>query len=202
MIGTLWSRLAADVNRVAFYTASYFLERGGPPWHRARPIKGLLQASVEGPDALPPGRALDVGCGTGRNSGYLAEHGWNVVGIDVFRRPLRLARTRVERAGVAERSTFLRREATQLSSLPGPSFDLILDVYAAAGDLDLGRRAEYAAQVRKVIAPAGRFLIFTWLHEPEVLASYGALFRLERAVEGRDLDNLTQGRWFDFRARA
>jgi tellurite methyltransferase len=31
---------------------------------------------------LPPGRALDLACGTGRNALYLAEHGWSVTAID------------------------------------------------------------------------------------------------------------------------
>jgi SAM-dependent methyltransferase len=32
--------------------------------------------------SLPPGRALDLACGTGRNAIWLAERGWSVVGID------------------------------------------------------------------------------------------------------------------------
>ena len=31
---------------------------------------------------LPPGRALDVACGEGRNAIWLAERGWRVTGVD------------------------------------------------------------------------------------------------------------------------
>ena len=34
-------------------------------------------------DALPPGRALDAACGTGRHAKHLASRGWDVVGVDV-----------------------------------------------------------------------------------------------------------------------
>jgi SAM-dependent methyltransferase len=32
---------------------------------------------------MPPGRALDLACGSGRHAIWLAEHGWNVTGVDV-----------------------------------------------------------------------------------------------------------------------
>jgi len=46
---------------------------------------------VEVAQALPPGRALDIGMGQGRNAGWLAARGWEVTGIDVSGEGLRLA---------------------------------------------------------------------------------------------------------------
>ena len=37
---------------------------------------------IEAAAMLPPGRALDLACGAGRNARYLAEHGWSVTAID------------------------------------------------------------------------------------------------------------------------
>ncbi|TMK17193.1 MAG: methyltransferase domain-containing protein [Actinobacteria bacterium] len=37
---------------------------------------------IEGPAAVAAGRALDLGCGTGTNVRYLAQHGWEATGVD------------------------------------------------------------------------------------------------------------------------
>ena len=41
---------------------------------------------------VPIGRALDLGCGTGTNAMYLAQHGFTVTAIDVSRRAIALAK--------------------------------------------------------------------------------------------------------------
>jgi SAM-dependent methyltransferase len=57
----------------------------------------FLVAEVDG---LPPGRALDLACGEGRNAVWLAERGWKVVGVDFSEVAISKARARVERDGV------------------------------------------------------------------------------------------------------
>jgi ubiquinone/menaquinone biosynthesis C-methylase UbiE len=55
---------------------------------------------------LPPGRALDVACGEGRNAIWLAGHGWSAVGVDFSATAIARARRLAERAGVADRTEF------------------------------------------------------------------------------------------------
>src|SRR5215510_14444894 len=42
------------------------------------PLPFMLQFASQ----LHPGRALDVACGPGRHALWLAEHGWQVTGVD------------------------------------------------------------------------------------------------------------------------
>ena len=51
------------------------------PWDTGTPDPMLI-AMIES-HAIEPGRTLEVGCGTGTNAIYLAEHGFDVVGVDV-----------------------------------------------------------------------------------------------------------------------
>ena len=47
---------------------------------------------------LVPGRALDVGCGTGTNALWLAQRGFDVLGVDLS--PLAVEKARAKSAGV------------------------------------------------------------------------------------------------------
>jgi methylase of polypeptide subunit release factors len=68
-------------------------------WRRATPPAKLVTL-VEGPSALPAGRALDLGCGTGTDTIYLATHGWTVTAVDMVPKALALARRDATAAGV------------------------------------------------------------------------------------------------------
>ena len=54
----------------------------------------------------PPGRVLDVGCGSGRFSVSLARRGWEAVGLDFAEEMITLARDMADEAGVADRCRF------------------------------------------------------------------------------------------------
>ena len=62
----------------------------------ATPSRFLVAETAE----LPPGLALDLACGEGRNAVWLAEQGWDVVGVDFADVGLTTARRLAARRGV------------------------------------------------------------------------------------------------------
>ena len=112
-----------------------------PPWDTGIPAPELLRALAE----LPPGRALDLGCGTGTNVRCLAEHGWQATGIDFVPRAIRQARRKL--GGLS--ATLLVADVTCLAELPLPGpYDLALDMGCFHG-LAPAARTHYTAGLRR-----------------------------------------------------
>ncbi|MFB4312782.1 class I SAM-dependent methyltransferase [Actinomadura sp. 21ATH] len=130
---------------------------GKPPWDSGVTPPELV-ALVEGPGAAPPGRALELGCGTGTNATYLARHGWDVTAVDLIENAVRQARAKAAAAGVPVR--LLHGDATRLDDLdaPGP-YDLFFDLSCFCG-IPPHRRDAYAAGLTRRAAPGARLLMF------------------------------------------
>jgi SAM-dependent methyltransferase len=130
------------------------------PWD-GHPMSPALRALIEGDGALTPGRALDVGCGTGDNSIYLAKHGWRVTGVDYVAKPLAAARSKATAAGVTV--DFRQADATRLASAGiGSDYTLIIDSGCLHG-MSADDRDAYAREVSAVAAPDARLLIVAFV---------------------------------------
>lgn len=160
-------------------------------WENAVPTKEILELVTAG---RPPGRAIDLGAGTGRNASYLAEQGWEVLGIDLHPVAVRRAQRRIAQRGLEQRARFQVRNALDLSGL-GP-FDLALDLLGPATDLLPARRPDYARAVSEVLAPGALLLVFSPLPRR-------ALIELEERLAPVTLDpsrrETPAGRWSVYR---
>jgi len=92
-----------------------------PPWDTGVSPPELLTYLA----ARPPGHAVDLGCGSGTNLVTLARNGWQVTGVDLSSRALRLASQKIRRAGVE--AVLLNADVSREISLPR-SFDFALDI--------------------------------------------------------------------------
>lgn len=131
-------------------------------WDRRYASSPLVWSS--GPNAvvahetadLPPGRALDLAAGEGRNALWLAEHGWRVTAVDfsavATRRTAELAAQRLGRD--ADRLTAVTAD---LSTWAPPGLvDLAVLAYFQV-PADVRRRVHRAAA--EALAPGGTFLL-------------------------------------------
>ena len=133
-----------------------FYRLGFTPWD-GHPLAQSLRTLVEGDDALPAGKALELGCGTGDCSIYLAEHGWQVTAVDYVPQALDKARAKAGAAGAV--INFAGADVTRLGSAGlGDNFGLIVDNGCLHNMSDADRDA-YVREVGAVAAPDARLLI-------------------------------------------
>ncbi len=85
-------------------------------------------------DLMPPGRALDIACGAGRNAIFLASLGWDVVAVDSSREALRIVRERSSAAGLRVDARLADLEAGAFAIEPN-AYDLICDFFYLQRDL-------------------------------------------------------------------
>lgn len=126
-----------------------------PPWDTGVSPPELLEFIRQ----HPPGRALDLGCGTGTNAITLARHGWEVIGIDFAHLAIREARAKARQAGV--KAKFLVGDVTRLEGIEGPC-DLILDI-GCFHSLSAEGRERYAREIGRLLAPGGTYLMYCML---------------------------------------
>jgi ubiquinone/menaquinone biosynthesis C-methylase UbiE len=128
---------------------------GQPPWDTGVSPPELLEFLQN----HEPGRAIDIGCGTGTNVVTLANAGWSVTGVDFAPRAIKLARQKVGNAGV--QAEFLVKDVTTMQGIQGP-FDLAFDLGCFHGIPQKGR-AKYLEQLQRILAPGGFWLMYGFL---------------------------------------
>jgi methyl halide transferase len=95
---------------------------GTPPWEIGRPAAELVRVLDE--KIISPGTALELGCGTGADAIYLAQHGFDVTAVDNSAMAIERARVRAEHADALLR--LVQADALKFS-LGAGQFDLVYD---------------------------------------------------------------------------
>jgi 2-polyprenyl-3-methyl-5-hydroxy-6-metoxy-1,4-benzoquinol methylase len=102
---------------------------------------------------LAPGKALDLGCGEGQDSVWLAQLGWTVIGVDMSPGAINEARRLAAATGAA-----VVFDVADLSDWqPVSQFDLVFSVFALpARGMGRSRMLDMAAAA---VAPGGTILL-------------------------------------------
>ena len=127
-------------------------------WNRRYAGKELLWSAepnrflVEEVASLPPGRALDLACGEGRNAIWLAECSWSVDAVDYSEVAIDKARRVSEARGVEVR--WIQEDVE--SYVPTPDYDLVIVFYL---QLPWESMRRVIRRATAAVARAGTFLL-------------------------------------------
>jgi SAM-dependent methyltransferase len=154
-----------------------------------RPPNAHLTAAL---GDLPPGRALDAGCGHGSDTLWLAARGWQVTAVDFGATALAYARSTAEAMGpdVAERIEWVEADLATWTP-PRDEYDLVVCLYVhVAGSLE-----EMVQRMAAGVAPGGTlFLVGHRPIDPATGAETAAAGQVQVSVEAA-LAALDPGHW-------
>ena len=111
-----WRWPAADEKAQDFWESFY--ERRDQVW-TGRPNLALVAEIAE----VPPGNALDLGCGEGGDAVWLAERGWRVTAIDISATAIARGAAAASARGLAERINWQCEDLETWS--PSGHYDLV-----------------------------------------------------------------------------
>jgi tellurite methyltransferase len=110
---------------------------------------------VETAASLPPGRALDLACGAGRDALWLAQHGWSVTAVDGSPTAIEILR---------QRAAGLRIE-TQIADLENGSFPIEPASYHLIANCYYLQRSLFEP-AKRALVPGGIIVAIALLTEP------------------------------------
>ena len=161
---------------------------GKPRWDT-----GIVPPEVEAfAGSYPPGWALDLGCGTGTNLLYLAQQGWQVVGVDFSRLAVQTARKRLRNAGI--KADVRVDDVTRLTAVQD-EYNYILDIGCYHQLSQDGRKA-YQVNLNRLLAPGGVWMIYGHYSESgssprhglteDDINELGGILDLQQRVDGQE----------------
>lgn len=124
---------------------------GETPWDNGQPEPLFIEAIERG--ALPRGRLLELGCGTGTNARLFAAAGFEVVAVDLSATAIERARAHPDAAGIAYQVRDILAE-----ELPAGPFDAVIDRGCFHSFDAESERAVLVRRISEALRPGGCWL--------------------------------------------
>lgn len=134
------------------------------PWETGKPDEQLVE--LVGSGIIRKGaKVIDLGCGLGTQTVYLAEKGFDAIGIDISETAVKKAKKRAEDTGV--NANFVAGDVTNMP-FEDEQFDFVYD-RGCLHHLLPEKRDLYASEIKRITSPGGLFslLVFADVITPE-----------------------------------
>ncbi len=164
---------------------------GDMPWDSGITPPEIIDILAE----LPPGKALDLGCGTGTVIRDLLNQGWQADGIDFVPRAIELAAAKLADCP-PDSYRLVCGDVTRLADLPElrRPYDLIIDI-GCGHSIDKALNEAYAAGITNQLKPGGSFMLYASHPRPESTVGWTPM-QLARLFNGK-LDLFWEQRSYD-----
>jgi cyclopropane fatty-acyl-phospholipid synthase-like methyltransferase len=123
-----------------------------PPWDSGISPPELFEFLAH----HPPGRAIDIGCGSGTHVITLVQHGWQTTGIDFAPHAIKIAKRKAQLAAI--KADLRVGDATRPDGIRGP-FDLAIDFGCFHG-LSQKQREQYLGRLDEILTQGGYWFMY------------------------------------------
>lgn len=126
-------------------------------------IEELLHWGLQNQNSSPLGQILDVGCGIGGSTLYLADR-FNAQATGITLSPVQAQRAteRAQAAGLSDKTKFLVADALEMP-FEANTFDLIWSLESGE---HMPNKIQFLRECYRVLKPGGTLLMATWCHRP------------------------------------
>lgn len=124
----------------------------GAVWTESEPPKELMNLIDNG--EIKPCKAIDIGCGEGFYSIYLAKKGFEVMGVDISEKAISLAKQNAIKHGVKVK--FIPIDVLNLDKINN-KFDFALE-WALMHHIIPKQREKYVKNVKNILNKGGKYL--------------------------------------------
>ena len=148
------------VNKLFIERSDLFLRLLNQRWLKTEELVNGMTKVLDG-FGIESGNLLDLCCGNGRVSIYMAERGFKTVGVDISRAFLEDARRRAQEHGVSNLATFLEGDVRKLkdtvSQRYSVPFDVLVNAWTSIGfyeeedDLSIFRQARELSREEAIL---------------------------------------------------
>ena len=122
------------------------------PWNIATPPETLVNLFKSG--KIVPGKAVDLGCGTGHYALYMAKNGFDVTGIDISPTAIQIAKKTAEERKIS--CCFIVADVLGSPNIPEATFDFAYD-WELLHHIFPEKREIYIENVYRLLKPAGKY---------------------------------------------
>lgn len=146
-------------------------EKPRAPWTRYEPPQELVEL-IEGRE-ISPCKTIDIGCGEGFYSIYLASKGFDVLGIDLSENAIQYAKENAASRRVNVR--FVAMDIANLEQL-NEKFDFVLE-WALMHQIMPSQRQKYVEDVAELLNKGGKYLSVCFNEQSPEFGGSGKKYR-------------------------
>lgn len=150
-----------DEKNLAKLWSKEYEDKGIPSSFREEPSGSVVEfvTYLTERGFLQEGKVIDLGCGTGRNSIFLAEQGLEVFSIDFVSEMIQGLRRKSEVLGLTDRIHTYCQSVTSSWPFNPAEIDYVIDTFCYKHQVTNSGKLAYREELARVVKPGGFYLL-------------------------------------------